>query len=220
MTEQASVTESGNNNSNASVEDKSLSPEMTPDQLKTIIEENNRLKSFHDKVLQEKKAEEDKARQAKAEAEKAKLEAEGNVKELLALKDKEHQEEILELKKLIEEYNSKEKRSKVQQVANELANELAKSHAGRAKTLAEKLATRLTLTEDGVKVTDDKGNILGSKFDVLKDFARNEYDFLCDGVQSTGSAGVKAVQPTDSQSMKNKLSPVDRINRSRGVKLM
>lgn len=180
--------------------------------------ENNRLKAFHDKVTQEKQAA---VAKAKAEADKAakeKAQAEGDYRQLLELQKNEFQTQIEELNAKINSYEETNKEKLLNDTAMKLASELAKSSTKKAETLGNILRSRLKLTEEGVKVIDTKGNIISEKLEVLADFAKKEYDFLCDGLQSTGGAGVAVVKPTGTEN-RTHVSPVDRMNKARGIEI-
>lgn len=177
------------------------------DKLIADQKERDTLKAHHDKVAQEKK-------DAVAKAAKEKAETEGDLKKLLELKDQEYQEKLKEREDRIIAYENKEKESQLNSAAMGLAKELAKTSVRKAETLANILKTRLRLTEDGVKVTDGKGNIVSDKLDSLNEYAKKEYDFLCDGLQSTGGAGVAIVKPTGTNSQK--MSPLNRLIKANG----
>ncbi len=180
------------------------------DKLLADVKERDTLKAHHDKVAQEKK-------DAIAKAAKDKAEAEGDLKKLLELKDEEYKNALAEREQKITAYEERERSAQVNKVADQLARELA-THKGRADHLAEKLAQRLKLTEDGVKVTDGKGNIVSDKLDTLKDYAKKELDFLCDGLQSTGGAGVVAIKPTGTKEQVKSGDPADTLNAIFGSK--
>jgi len=175
---------------------------IDPEEFASIKAENERLKAFHDKVHKEN---ESKVAKAKAESDrlaKEKAESEGDLKKLLELKEQEYQDMLNSKEQELLSFREKEVQQQVNKVADQVARELAKEHSGRQSHLAEKLALRLKLTEDGVKVTDGKGNIISDKLDTLKEYAKKELDFLCDGLQSTGGAGIVAVKPTGNKDNK------------------
>ncbi len=180
------------------------------DQLLADKKERDTLKAHHDKVAQEKQT-------AIAKAAKEKAESEGDFKKLLELKDQEHQEQLRERDDKLNAYENEKKEAQLSSVAMKIASELTKSSVKKAETLANILKSRLKVTEDGVKVTDGKGNIISDSFDSLAEFAKKEYDFLCDGLQSTGGAGVAVVKPTG-QAQDSKMDPVTQINRALGIK--
>jgi len=69
--------------------------------------------------------------------------------------------------------------------ASRLASELA-THPGRASTLAEKIAGRLSLEGDSFLVLDAKGNFTNNNVKQLQAQMSTELDWLCDGSQATG----------------------------------
>ena len=185
-----------------------------------IKAENERLKAFHEKVTKEKQ---ESVAKAKAEADKAakeKAEAEGNYKELLALKEKEFSEKLKDYEEKLTSYEQQQLNNKINSVAGDIAKSLAKGHVGRTSDLTEKLARHVKMTEEGLVGVDAKGKIVadGSKLEkYLSDLARKDYDYLCDGLQSTGSAGVTAIKPTGTSNHDN-IDPIARLNRARGIK--
>ncbi len=180
------------------------------------------LREHNAQVIADRKA---KAKEADkrllAEKEKKALDNE-DYKELLALKDNDYKSKEGEYRTQLEELTSKlaarDEADKQRQVNNEamkIATDLSKTSVKKAETLANILKTRLKLTEDGIKVVDGKGKFISGDMAVLKEFAKTEYDFLCDGLQSTGGAGV--FKSTDNAQDNSKLNPIDRINRDRGL---
>ncbi len=177
-----------------------------------LVAEVARLKAFHDEILVEKKAETDKRKAAETKAEQAKAEAEGDYKKLLELKDA----EIKERDNKLLSYDQEKKEQKVMDAARKLSQELAKTNPAKAALLAKELRARLVLTEDGIKVTDETGKMVSDKIETLADYAKKHYDFLCDGLQSTGGAGVVVGKPTGTQNSET-MNPADRMNRARGI---
>ncbi len=172
--------------------------------LKADRAEKDTLKAHHAKVAEEKK-------QALAKAEKDKAEAEGDLKKLLELKES----EIKERDDKLATYAQERVEQTVMDAARGVAQELAKSSPAKAALLAKELKARLVMTEDGIKVTDGKGKYLSDNIDTLKEYAKKEYDFLCDGLQSTGGAGVVVGKPTGAKN--DKLDVVDRLNMAFGI---
>lgn len=179
---------------------------IDPNEYAELKAENTRLKEFHATVTQEKQAA---VAKAKAEAEKVakeKAQAEGDYKQLLELQKNEYQTQLDELNAKISSYEEGNKQKLINDTAAELAAKLidkkTPNGARKAETLANILKTRLKHTDDGIKVTDAKGNIISEKLETLADFAKKEYDFLCDGLQSTGGAGVAVIKPTGTNSHK------------------
>lgn len=154
--------------------------------IKELEEQARRLKEHNDKVVEDRKAANAKREAAELRAQQAKAEAEGDMKQLLELKEKEYQKELQALKEKNESYENERKDRMLNDEAMRLASELAKTNPGRAKLLAKELKERLKLTEDGIKVVDERGNLISDKTDSLMDYAKSNYDFLCDGLQSTG----------------------------------
>jgi len=185
-----------------------------------IKAENERLKAFHEKVTKEKQ---ESVAKAKAEADKAakdKAEAEGNYKELLALREKEFNEKLKDYEDKLTSYEQQQLNNKINSVAGDVAKSLAKGHAGRSSDLTEKLARYVKMTDEGLVGVDVKGKIVADVKQLdkyLSDLARKDYDYLCDGLQSTGSAGITAVKPTGISNHDN-IDPIARLNRARGIK--
>lgn len=190
--------------------------QIDPNVFAEMKAENERLKAFHDKVTKEKQEAVTKAKAEADRAAKEKAEAEGNYKELLALKEKEFAEKLKTYEDKLTSYEAEQLQNKINSAASVIANQLTK-HSGKAADLTEKLAKRIKITEEGLVVTDEKGKIISDKLDSLSDYAKKTYDWLCDGLQSTGTAGIKAVTPTGTDNHDN-LSPIERLNRARGIK--
>tara|TARA_R110002124_G_scaffold79292_1_gene210924 strand:+ start:329 stop:982 length:654 start_codon:yes stop_codon:yes gene_type:complete len=93
------------------------------------------------------------------------------------------------LKQQITDRDLKSASTSEDNAAMSLANELTKD-TKRARILAKELKGRLKFTEDGVKVTDINGNLTVSSVDDLKlEVQKNpDYDFLIDGVDSSGGS--------------------------------
>lgn len=143
------------------------------------------MKSKTNELLDETK----KAKNAKREAEiQAQKEAEekarksGDFEQLL--KSSEQQRKELEDK--LNNLNNSISQEKVNNTAMKLASELA--DGANAEILSEFIARRLKYTEDGLKVTDEAGNLTVSTLDQLNaEFANNErYASLRRGSQATG----------------------------------
>lgn len=188
---------------------------IDPKHFEEVLAENQRLKDFQAKVTQEKK---EAVAKAKAEADalaKEKAEKEGDYKKLLALKESEYTSQIDELRQSLAARDAADKERMLNDEAMKLATELAQTSVKKAATLKDILVKRLKLTEDGIKVVDESGEYIKDGVNALKEFAKKEYDFLCDGLQSTGGAGV--FKSTENAQDLSKLSPIDRINASRGL---
>lgn len=188
---------------------------VAKDAYQAIIDENERLKAHHEKIAQEKR---DEVARVKAEADKAakeKAEKEGDLKTVLKLQQKEADEKIAALEKQLSNWQEKEKLSKVETVAQELANKLCKSHTGKNADLKDKLMKNLKLTEDGVKSIGADGNINSNNFDELLSNMRKDYDYLCDGNQSQGSAGVVNTSNAEKSKAGITLTPTQKLVQAR-----
>lgn len=190
--------------------DKGIVNTIDPKDYEELKAEVVRLREHNDKVVQDRK---DKAKAADdkvAAAEREKAEKEGDLKKVMELKEAEWQKTTTELSNKLAARDKADQNRMLEDEAVKIANSLAKTHAGKAKTLADILVKRLKLTDDGVKVTDGKGEVVGNSTDVLTEYAKKEYDYLCDGLQSTGGAGV--VKSIGVAQDNVRLDPIARIN--------
>lgn len=169
-----------NNNNTKNEDNKATAP--NDDQIKALFSrieeleaENARTKAFNDKVIQEKKDAERKAKETE-------LKTKGDFEELLKLKQKELDEQ---LNKWAERDKADQARA-LKDKALELAGQLTTDQR-RAKLLAKEIEARIQLTADGVKVTDEQGNLTITPVAELLEHMKKNYDFLVDGLQSTGS---------------------------------
>ena len=147
--------------------------------------ERDRLKAHSDKLLSETK-------QAKEAREKARLEAEQAAQEK-ALKEKDFESlfkssesEREKAKQELEELKAKIGREKVGNTALKIAAELA--DGTNAELLAAFVEKRLKNTDEGVKVTSEKGELTISTLDDLKkEFANDaRYAALLAGSKASG----------------------------------
>lgn len=172
--------DNANNNNDVKSEDNKAP--ANDDHIKALLSrveeleaENARTKAFNDKVINEKK-------EAERKAKETELKTKGDFEELLKLKQKE----------LDEQLNKWQERDKADQAralkdkALELASQLTTDQR-RAKLLAKEIEQRIQLTADGVKVTDEQGNLTITPVADLLEHMKKNYDFLVDGLQSTGS---------------------------------
>lgn len=171
-----------------------------------------------EQLLTEKKEAERKARQieeaARAEVEE-KAKAAGDFEQLY--------------KSLSEKYNGLEsqytglqneiKRGAVVNEATRIANSMTRDTA-RAKLLTEKLAARLSVTDDGLKVLDQSGNLTVSSLDELTHQIKTEFPFLVDGSQASGGAaqGSKAGGSDSKMVTRSEFDSMDQFARSEFVK--
>lgn len=202
-----------------SEESEKMIPETEYKTLKQQLEDTKKelevTKAHNEKVVADRKIATEKAAKAKAEAE-------GDYKTLLELKQLEIEDTKKEIKlrdDKLAEIEQKEKQNAVREEAKKIAQSLTK-HGKRADDLTEKLVKQLQWTEDGIKVSEN-GKLTNKPVTSLADFARKEYDYLCDGIQSTGGAGVIGVNTFINQQPANnndaKAMGVSRMQRARGL---
>lgn len=162
-------------------------------QLADIQSQFEAVKSKADQLLDETK----KAKAQRREAEEiAKREAQekakkdGDYEQLLKSSEAERQKLADQLANL----QSSVTREKITSESMKIAAELAKG--SNAEILSEFISRRLQWTDEGLKVTDENGNLTIATVDQLKnEFRSNEkYKSLIDGRQSTGGGAT----PTDS----------------------
>jgi len=149
--------------------------------LDALTADNDRLTAKISESNKHTKAAETKA----AAEEKERLKASNNYEELFKSSEKERETLTLQ----IAERDQKSASTSEDNAALTLANDLTKD-TKRARLLAKELKGRLKYTSDGIKVTDISGNLTVSTIADLKlEFEKNpDYDFLIDGVDSSGSS--------------------------------
>lgn len=155
------------------------------DRAKALESENVTLKGHVKKVLDEKADVEAKRKEAEDKALQTKAKTDDDWKNIVALKDKELQalkDEQAKKDELWQERNLKDE-------ARKLAQTLA-SDPRKVDDLTDKISKRIKMTEDGIKVTDEHGNLTIDKTDKLLGDFKARYDYLCDGIQSTGAGAV------------------------------
>lgn len=144
------------------------------------------LKAKVDQLLTEKKEAERKAReeseQARKQADEA-AKAKGDYEQLYKSQQTEAEKWKAEYQKLQDTV----KQSSVKAEAARIAGTLTRDTA-RAQLLTEKIAGRLSLTDDGIKVTDDSGQLTVSSLDDLTHQIKTAFPFLVDGSQASGGA--------------------------------
>ena len=202
-----------------SVEDTSV--QVDPKEYEDLKAEVIKLREHNEKVVADRKAQKEAAtKKILAEKEKKALDNK-DYKELVDLKAQEFKDRETEYQTKIAELDSKiiardkaDEQRAINDEAMKLALTLSKSSVKKAETLANILKNRLKTTEDGIKVIDEHGKLVSGDRESLLDFAKKEYDFLCDGIQSTGGAGVPKSTGVAQETVK--LDPVARMNASRG----
>jgi hypothetical protein len=111
------------------------------------------------------------------------------------------------------------KKGSVMNEATRIANTMTRDTA-RAKLLTEKLAARLSVTDDGIKVLDQSGSLTVSSLDELTHQIKTEYPFLVDGSQASGGAaqGSKAGGSDLKQVTRTEFDTMDQFTRSEFVR--
>jgi len=156
----------------------------------TLKSENAAMKAKIDELLGEAKRAKEMRRQAEAEAEKAaqdKARKDGDFEQLLKSSESEREA----LKSELEQLKKSIRAEKINGEAAKLASKLTKDTV-RAELLAEKFAQRLTLTDDGIKVLDEAGQLTVSPIDDLVTQISSRYQILVDGSQASGGGATGA----------------------------
>lgn len=152
------------------------------DQLKTQLEasqaDNQRLQAKISEANKHAKAAEKKA----AEEARSKAEAEGNYEQLF----KSSEQERVSLEERLTGIIQQTEREKITATSLKLASSLAEGE--NVELLAVFLQRRLKYADEGIKVTDENGNLTDSSLDDLsKEFANSaRYASLIKGRQSSG----------------------------------
>lgn len=148
------------------------------------------LKAKNDELLAEKKRVQKERDEA---SERARLEAEEKAKASNDYKQlfEAQKNEAEQLKAKMEELNANIKRGQIKTTAAKLAAGLTKDTA-RASLLEQQITSRLTLTDDGIKVLDDSGQLTVSTLDDLTATIKTAYPFLVDGSQANGSGATRS----------------------------
>tara|TARA_E500000318_G_C3540128_1_gene204275 strand:+ start:226 stop:900 length:675 start_codon:yes stop_codon:yes gene_type:complete len=149
------------------------------------------LKSKNDELLAEKKA----IQKAKEEADaKARDEREkqaqenGQYKELYESQKAENDSLSVRLKEMMENQQRQTIKSEALRLAGTLTKDVQK-----AKLLEKEISQRLTLVDNEIRVTDDKGQLTVSSLDDLSAKIKTEYSFLVDGIQSQGGGATRSI---------------------------
>ena len=149
------------------------------------------LKSKNDELLAEKKA----IQKAKEEADaKARDEREkqaqenGQYKELYESQKAENDSLSVRFKEMMENQQQQTIKSEALRLAGTLTKDVQK-----AKLLEKEISQRLTLVDNEIRVTDDKGQLTVSSLDDLSAKIKTEYSFLVDGIQSQGGGATRSI---------------------------
>ena len=152
--------------------------------------ETEAMRAKMQELLDEAKRAKETKREAEAEAQRAaeeKARKEGDFEQLLKSSESEREA----LKGELEALRQSIKTEKVQAEAMKMAAGLTKDTA-KAELLAEKIAQRLSLSEDGIKVLDEAGQLTVSPVEDLKNQIIERYAFLIDGSQASGGGATGA----------------------------
>lgn len=152
------------------------------EELATERKEKENIKNWIATVKEEKRVAVEKARQAALNAEtKTKEEADSIIAQ--------YKQEVADRDAKLAEIAKEKQQNLLDEKARELAQSLTQ-HPGRQKSLTREIKDRIRLSEDGtVQVLDKKGNLTISSVDVLVNDLKKDFDFLVDGVKSTGGGG-------------------------------
>jgi len=170
--------------------DSSAELEKLKQQNADLLKETEAMRAKMQELLDEAKKAKDVKRQAEMEAQKAaaeKAKNEGDFEQLLKSSEAERET----LKSELEQLKRSIKAEKINGEAAKLASKLTKDTV-RAELLAEKFAQRLTLTDDGIKVLDEAGQLTVSPIDDLVTQISSRYQILVDGSQASGGGATGA----------------------------
>ena len=172
------------------------------EQLDAITADNQRLQAKINESNKHTKAAEAKA----ASEEKERLKASNDYEQLFKSSEAQREELLLQ----IEHRDKKAATGSEENAALALANSLTKDPK-RARLLAKELKSRFKFTDEGIKITDKDGNLTVSSPEDLKlEVQRNpDYDFLIDGVDSSGGSATGS--NNSSGAVKQKLTSTQKI---------
>lgn len=169
--------------------------------LQNLQKEVEALKAHSQKLLNEKKTEQAKRKEAE---ELAKMEAAEKAKKAGDYEQlfKSSEEERTRLQQQLEKFNENITREKINNKAKELANTISSGY--RANDLAEKIAQRLEISEDGFRVKSEDGSLTISKPEELLASMKvdERFSHLIDGPKATGGGA----NGSNSGAEKNKLT--------------
>jgi FtsZ-binding cell division protein ZapB len=176
------------------------------------------LKAKNDELLAEKKRvqreRDEAANLAKTEAEE-KAKASNDYKQLFEAQKNEAEQ----LKSKMEELQTNIKRGQIKTTAAKIAAGLTKDTA-RASLLEQQITARLTLTDDGIKVLDDSGQLTVSTLDDLTATIKTAYPFLVDGSQANGGGASRSQGGADGGRKKVSRSDFDVMAQSERAKFV
>ncbi len=169
------------------------------------------VKAKADELLSETKKAKQKAREeaeAKDQARKEKAKREGDFEQLLKSSEKERSSLQEELQTLKNKISTEKVKSEAMKVAAELAD------GTNAQILSRFIEERIKYTDDGIKVTNQNGELTVSSLDDLKrEFTSSDtYKVLLRGNQSTGGSAPGNVQASGTTSKQIDRSTFDKMD--------
>ena len=103
-----------------------------------------------------------------------------------ALEDK-----VQSLSSHIEQMNESARKQQISAEAGKMAAKLTKD-IQKANLLQQQISARLTLVEDQIRVTDERGQLTVSNMDELESSIRSAFPFLIDGSQAQGGGAIRS----------------------------
>jgi hypothetical protein len=175
--------------------------------LTDITGQFEKVKANNEELVNEKRKESDKRREieAKKKEDEERLAREtGDAQAIIKALEEKNQDLVQKYEKAnqtIQEYTTKDQKREISSVASKLASEIAYDNHS-AELLSDFISRRLKFSEDGVKVTNEKGELTVSTIDELKkEFVETpKYSALVKGTQASGG---RPTQPTGSPGKNN-----------------
>lgn len=181
-----------------------------------LMADNERLQAKINESNKHTKAAENKA----AKEEKDRLEADKNYEQLYKSSELNREELTLQIEERDLRAASTSEESAAMKVANRLTDD-----SRRARLLSKELKPRFKYTEDGMKIADISGNLtVSTPEDLEREYRANpDYDFLIDGVDSSGGSASGSNDKGGASRVINRaefeaLNPAQRMDFSREAK--
>jgi hypothetical protein len=172
-------------------EEKGKLEEKIEQELQSRLEEEiSGLKLKNDELITEKRIVQEEREAARIEA-KAVAEAKAKAKNDYRQLFESQQQETNTLRSTIDQMHSDITLSKIAAEAAKISSLLTKD-ASRAKLLQQQLSQRLTIVDDELRVSDEKGQLTVSSIEDLTNSIKKDYPFLIDGSQANGGGAVRA----------------------------
>jgi hypothetical protein len=193
------------------IEDKKqeIDQEDQPDKVAAMQEELKTLKSHLEKIINEKRQEREKFKIKVDEEKKKQLEVKAETKEEYEQMLADYKKELQIRDDEIRKRDEAAQKMTLKNTANELAGKLTKD-TKRAKVLAGLIAKRIKVTDEGTKVLNEKKELTISTVDSLLNEMKNEYAFLCDGLNSSGSGSTGNKAPAAGPTSLKELGAAER----------